>query len=241
VVQLAGYFLISYLLGSIMTGYYIVKILGKKTSAPFSLDKKLCPVEEHLPIRRSDFVRSGFYEKCFEKKITFDIRRETMNLEKLFTMQKGLDHHIETQHQLTNEDLFDRKVLALLVELGELANETRCFKFWSVKPPSKKDIILEEFVDGIHFILSLGIECGFAEQVNIDSSQLEPTNSLTEQFLQIYQLVCEFRTKRSRETYEALFRAYLHLAALLGFTNVEIEQAYIRKNEVNYQRQQQGY
>jgi hypothetical protein len=51
VVQLAGYFLISYLLGSIMTGYYIVKILGKKISVPFSLDKKIGPVEEYLPIK----------------------------------------------------------------------------------------------------------------------------------------------------------------------------------------------
>ena len=55
-------------------------------------------------------------------------------------------------------------MLALLVEIGELANETRSFKFWSVKPASEKKIILEEFVDGIHFILSLGIECGFHKQ-----------------------------------------------------------------------------
>ncbi|HAQ08050.1 MAG TPA: dUTPase, partial [Bacillus bacterium] len=84
-----------------------------------------------------------------------------MNIEKLFRMQKELDRHIELQHGLVEEDLFDRKILALLVELGELANETRCFKFWSLKPSSEKQVILEEFVDGIHFILSLGIECGF--------------------------------------------------------------------------------
>ena len=84
-----------------------------------------------------------------------------MQLEKLFKMQKALDQHIEEKHELQQEDLFNRKVLALLVEVGELANETRCFKFWSVKPSSEKSVVLEEFVDGIHFILSLGIECGF--------------------------------------------------------------------------------
>ena len=47
--------------------------------------------------------------------------------------------------------------MALLVE-RELANETRSFKFWSTKGPSANEIILEEYVDSIHFLLSLLIE-----------------------------------------------------------------------------------
>jgi len=165
-----------------------------------------------------------------------------MNLEKLFTMQKGLDSHIEAQHNLQAEDLFDRKVLALFVELGELANETRCFKFWSLKPASAKEVILEEFVDGIHFILSLGIEAGFTEQISIsDDEQQHQSESLTEQFLELYRIIEVFRTTRSLQDYQALFQASLHLATLLGFSAVEIEQAYIQKNEVNYERQKQGY
>jgi dimeric dUTPase (all-alpha-NTP-PPase superfamily) len=41
--------------------------------------------------------------------------------------------------------------------MGELANEVRCFKFWSYKLPSEEKVILEEYVDGIHFITSLAI------------------------------------------------------------------------------------
>src|SRR3954447_25518100 len=111
-----------------------------------------------------------------------------MQLEKLFRMQQALDQHIEKKHGLQEEDLFSRKVLALLVELGELANETRCFKFWSIKPSSEKSIVLEEFVDGIHFILSLGIECGYQDleyTINIES----PAVSVSEQFLLIYEYV----------------------------------------------------
>lgn len=163
-----------------------------------------------------------------------------MNLEKLFEMQQGLDKHIQSQHELESEDLFDRKVLALLVEIGELANETRCFKFWSLRGPSKKEVILEEFVDGIHFILSLGIECGFTSQVSLNGYQ-SCTAGLTEQFLEVYQSANEFRISRSLQHYQKLFQAYLYLASLLDFSNDEIEQAYIQKNEVNYERQQQGY
>jgi len=163
-----------------------------------------------------------------------------MNTITLFKMQKALDRHIESQHKLEEEDLFDRKVLALLVEIGELANETRCFKFWSVKPPSQTEIILEEFVDGVHFILSLGIECGYDNLETISQSQSDELDT-TKQFLAIYNSVQKFRNSRRKEDYEQLFQSYLKLAQLLGLNEDQIEQAYIKKNEVNYERQRQGY
>ncbi|MDE3839856.1 dUTPase [Bacillus methanolicus] len=162
-----------------------------------------------------------------------------MDFHKLFEMQKALDRHIESKHQLLDENLFDRKVLALLVELGELANETRCFKFWSVKPSSPHKIVLEEFVDGIHFILSLGIDCGFEQEIELPQSKT--TTSLNEQFLRVYQLIVNFKQFRTIHHYQLMFRGYLELANLLGFTPAQIEQAYIEKNEVNYERQRQGY
>jgi dimeric dUTPase (all-alpha-NTP-PPase superfamily) len=163
-----------------------------------------------------------------------------MQLEKLFKMQRGLDQHIEEKHGLQNEDLFDRKVLALLVELGELANETRCFKFWSIKPSSEKSVVLEEYVDGIHFILSLGIECGFQ---NLDYTlDIEPSAaSTTEQFLMIYQVVNKFRDTKSESDFKTLLQSYLQLGTLLGISYEEMEKAYFTKNEVNYQRQQNNY
>src|SRR5699024_6484098 len=55
-----------------------------------------------------------------------------MNLEKLFKMQKELDERILDRFpELRNEDLLDKKILALQVELGELAQKWRGFKFWS--------------------------------------------------------------------------------------------------------------
>lgn len=74
-----------------------------------------------------------------------------MDWKKLFDMQKELDTYIETNHNVKQAELLDKKILALLVEVGELANETRCFKFWSKKKPSERDVIIEEYVDGIHF------------------------------------------------------------------------------------------
>ncbi|MGM7720899.1 dUTP diphosphatase [Metabacillus sp. Hm71] len=162
-----------------------------------------------------------------------------MNFLSLFDMQQKLDTKIETQHKLENESLIERKILALLVEVGELANETRCFKFWSLKAPAPIDVILEEYVDGIHFILSLGLE------INVDPSlkleEIHAERSVTEQFLSVYQTITVFKEQQTLQVYKKMFEEYLCLGHLLGFTKEQIEHAYVSKNEVNHERQKQGY
>ncbi|MDP4169636.1 MAG: dUTP diphosphatase [Bacillota bacterium] len=163
-----------------------------------------------------------------------------MNINKLFQMQKALDEYIKSEHKLATENLLERKILAFLVELGELANETRCFKFWSVKPSSEKNIVLEEYVDGLHFLLSIGIELGF-QDIEFDIEDHSDLSSISSQFLEIYYATVEFRLIRNEQQFKGLFSLFLQLGKMLGFTFIEIEQAYFQKNDVNYQRQQNGY
>lgn len=160
-----------------------------------------------------------------------------MTIEKLYQMQKGLDAYIEKGHDLGGIDLFEQKVLALLVEIGELANETRCFKFWSKKGPSERAVVLEEFVDGVHFILSLGLLTNCQKE----SEEVEAAETATAQFLLVMQAVHAFRHTKAEEDYQLLLNHYFALGDLLGFSPDEVEQAYIAKNEVNYKRQQSGY
>lgn len=54
-----------------------------------------------------------------------------MNIETLYEMQKELDARIIREKGLEWQDLLPNTVLALQVELGELANEWRGFKHWS--------------------------------------------------------------------------------------------------------------
>lgn len=168
-----------------------------------------------------------------------DESSDEMNIEKLMDMQAALDEHIEKKHALHNEDLVERKILALLVELGELANETRCFKFWSLKGPSDKDTVLAEYVDGIHFILSLGIEKGFMPKV--ESASHLKGEDVTAQFIKIYGSINEFRVQQEEPAFQAVFTEYLRLGEMLGFSAVDVEAAYVSKNEVNYERQKNGY
>lgn len=161
-----------------------------------------------------------------------------MNWKSLFEKQVKLDEYISRNHNLDESDLFDQKILALLVELGELANETRCFKFWSNKKRNDDAIIIEEYVDNIHFLLSLGLNKSleFTEIEYVKSNHDETT-----QFNLIFQYVTEFKQSPTKTNYLKLFEAYLQLADILGFSDKAIMKAYDEKNEVNFERQDAGY
>lgn len=161
-----------------------------------------------------------------------------MNLITLFTMQKGLDSYIKQTQHIT-KDVFTEKGLALLVELAELANETRCFKFWSTKGPSEREIILEEYVDSIHFLLSLGIE------KNLDTLEQWPVGDvdgdLTALFILTIKEIQTFIMNPNMNNYESVWIHYGAIADRLAFSYREIMTAYVEKNDENYKRQQTGY
>ena len=162
-----------------------------------------------------------------------------MNLSKLFLMQKTLDERIQKEHNPDKDLIIHKKTLALLVELGELANETRCFKYWSKKGPSERSVIIEEFVDCLHFILSIGISKNF---LNPSLNHIQISNiDLSLLFLDLNNTITKFANTQSEEDYNEIFNKFLILGEALGFSETEIETAYVYKNEVNHQRQDEGY
>lgn len=162
-----------------------------------------------------------------------------MKIDQLLTMQRTLDERIVDDHRLHERDLTEEKLLALYVEVAELANETRCFKYWSLKPASPDEVILEEYVDGLHFILSLGITLGHEERITPEAAQTD--NSLVTQFMHVFESINALKEDRTQGVYETLFNHYLTLGALLGYNEEAIEAAYMKKNEVNHDRQDTGY
>lgn len=161
-----------------------------------------------------------------------------MNLTILFKMQQELDAYIQNNQSVT-EDVFEEKGLALLVELAELANETRCFKFWSTKGPSEQNVILEEYVDSIHFLLSLGIEKGLDTLEEWPVGEID--GNLTEVFLQTVNSIYEFISKKDMASYKNAWIHYGAIAKRLEVSYTEIMEAYVEKNEENYKRQRTGY
>lgn len=208
-----------------------------------------------------------------------------MNLSNLFEAQKALDERIIEEKGLQGQNLIPKKVLALITELGECANEWRGFKFWSEdrKPRTKeicplckgrkeieiwiyegvdsydlevfcplcdgtesdKNPLLEEYVDSLHFALSLVIETHGGQKlpVHIPASR-RLGERIENYFIDIAHSATAIlrgnKTANIMAAYETL-GSILGLGQALGFTEQQIEAAYFAKNKTNHKRQATGY
>ena len=159
-------------------------------------------------------------------------------LDELFFLQAVLDKEIADNHHVDYETTFTRRVLALLVELGEFANETRCFKYWSYKPSSAKEIILDEYADGLHFLLSLGVMMGVSQYTHHFHVR---EKDLTEAILIVYKDVVELKENFDPEHYAKAFADYLNIIPLFDYSSEEVINAYKAKCAKNHVRQETHY
>jgi len=85
-----------------------------------------------------------------------------LSLGELYVLQNDLDKFIvdkafgEDEMDGNDKGFLNDRLLALFTEVGEFANATRCFKYWSIKPPESKERLLDEYIDIFFFWLSIG-------------------------------------------------------------------------------------
>ena len=73
-------------------------------------------------------------------------------LSNIYKVTKQIDEQFALYYG-NDEEIVRKNRLELLVELGELANETRCFKYWSTKQTGEKEKVLEEYIDCLFMVL----------------------------------------------------------------------------------------
>ena len=161
-----------------------------------------------------------------------------IELEELFKAQAKLDATIAENHGISYETTRPRRIMAAYVEIGELANATRCFKYWSNKGPEEDDIVLDEFADGLHFLLSLGIDRGYeTDTIEVEDDDL----SLTDSLIKSYDLAVQYNSHQTRENYVSLFANYLRALYKIGYSWKEAKEAYYTKLAENHHRQETNY
>lgn len=156
-----------------------------------------------------------------------------INYNKLSSIQAELDNHIGLEKQLKTSDYTLEKTVALSVELGELLNETpSLFKYWSIKP-NQREKALTEFIDGLHFLLSL------ANDYKIENYEYtKPYDcDIRKLVLGIFNMISHLPATKN---IKGLLDHYLLLGEKLNFTAEDIESAYLDKNNINHARAESG-
>lgn len=172
------------------------------------------------------------------------IDNKEINFKELFDMQNKLTNNTLEKRKLILDDIFYKDMLAILVELGEMANEWRGFKYWSVDQKERRNTMLEEYVDCLHFMLTIG------NNIQNEITSIVPfisDESITKTILDVFIKTSNFieSTDESQDKakikYIIMFRSFLGLGKKLNFTFVEIYQGYLDKNKINYRRIANGY
>ena len=94
----------------------------------------------------------------------------------------------------------------------------------------QKNPLLEEYVDGLHFVLEAGIEKGWETDLMNGNIEIFKNDNITTQFIQVKRDVLDMWSSENYVYYKILFGSFIGLGQLLGFTWEQIETAYFAKN-----------
>lgn len=160
-----------------------------------------------------------------------------MNLEKwneIYLNNKRLDKIFYEKYKNDNE-LYRKNVIELLVELGEFVNETKIFKYWTIKEPEKNKV-LEEYADVITMSLTFMSEFNLEldnQYIHIESNdKLELINYL-------YSKITLLMKKEN--VIKDIFGNLLYLGELLNFNEEEILEAIETKHKIIKERLESDY
>jgi dimeric dUTPase (all-alpha-NTP-PPase superfamily) len=156
----------------------------------------------------------------------------------LYEENKKLDDLFDKLYDNNSVDIIEKNIVELLVEIGELANETRCFKYWSNKKPSEKSIIMDEYADC--FLMTLY----FCNMINLDLNErfsVVKILDLVKQFKNLYCIVSKLDCKLSKKVIKGILSNIVNLGNLLGFTVEEIVEGCIIKINKNKTRFETGF
>lgn len=149
-----------------------------------------------------------------------------MNINKLLTIQQNLDSEIIKLNIPNGQSLLSKELLALQVNIGQLANETNCYKYWNSFSYIDSKAVLKHYVRCMHFIISLGVT---KEYKDVETKPSMLSYDITAQFINLFIDINDFIVCSSKDHFATLLEDFLNLGGLLNFTENEIENAFSNK------------
>ena len=157
----------------------------------------------------------------------------------IYEENKKLDDIFENLYHFSdNPSLIVKNKLELLVEIGELANETKCFKYWSHKEINI-DNVKEEYADCI--IMALCFFNSFNISLNEKFSKIDRVIDIDKHFGELYLMSANFMEKENRDLIKKIFIKLLEIGYFYGLNNKDIIDSVLKKIQKNKQRFIDGF
>ncbi len=155
---------------------------------------------------------------------------------KLFEIQKKLDLAIHKKHNIIEEKIIEKKIIALYVEISEFINEVASFKYWKNNKNISKEKILEEYADCLHFFMTFYVYKNIKKNVKPIKGK-----NINKMILNLYKNISNFQDNLNEINLDKSFSIFLGIGNILKFDWNEVEKYYLMKNKINFDRLKNNY
>ena len=153
-----------------------------------------------------------------------------MNIHILLNQEKELIKNIAIDDTLNDYTLFARKHLQLHIKMSDLANETKCYKYWVGEIDSVNlENVFQKYISCFHQILFLGLDGDFEDLETVTAQSTD--SCLSDQFLNLYIDINDSIMSSSEDHFATLVEDYLTLGNCLGFSEEQIIEGLCECNE----------
>lgn len=155
----------------------------------------------------------------------------------LYERNRKLDSIFESKYLDTVDKYYEKNALELIIEFGEFINETKCFKYWSIKTPNM-DNVLEEYADCLTMCLS------FFTHLNVELNNIPKHSDTKDIFVLINELFKDATSmidNSNGELIKKIFSNLLYLGELLNLEKKDIYNACYKKMKIINERLNSDY
>ncbi len=147
------------------------------------------------------------------------------NVSKLYEVYINRELQIK-QNEVLNTTRLQQKILSFIHDLSEVADQSRCYLFWEKKEPVNHKQLLENYLDGLTMLMSIGYE------LKIDSiknyTEIPEKKDILSQFFKIYHSILKVQQNYSSDAYQNTIDDYFTLGFMLGIDTDEILDHYAK-------------
>ena len=155
---------------------------------------------------------------------------------KILKVNQELDKVFDEKYS-SDENYYNKNCIELLVELGEFINETKCFKYWSIKQPNM-DNVLEEYADCITMTLS------FFTHLNVEFESIPKHSDTNDIFIlinEIFKDATNMIDNGNGDLIKKIFSNLLYLGELLNLNKQDIYNVCYKKMKIIDERLNSDY
>jgi len=156
-----------------------------------------------------------------------------------YQRNKQLDKMYEERYGDIVNNVYEKNCLELIVEICEFANESKCFKYWTIKKPDRS-LLLEEYADCLSMLFCI---FNYNDIDSVSLLDIELDNDIVFMFNELIRMCTSLMDKNNvnKEILLRIFTYLLHVGNLLEISNNELLDACYMKLGKNIDRLNSNY